>query len=352
MGVNVLRLLDCIAKYSKGACLSNVDLPHRQTSNAKQEVVKMSIHNSSFINLSVQTSNVKQAYCTVSEYKHTSVQAEGLFAEKFIEHCQDTFVPIYRRVSEQYWNNSIYGNVRRPYYMCNHDVGLAEYYVPTVLNGDGFVQKHRIVVSVLPELDMNIYESEVGKLTKPLSTPMGIIDSTTIFVVAPKVTRQHAFKVWKEKFKAMLKIKRVAGCFAIPIIHPDPEIAFKKLLSHLTNFWNKRIKAFLDKLKIQAWQYDYNFKNIVSLLPKVIENYSNQIVYCLRSMIAHFAYFEDCLKGAFKRLGELSMLKMRIFDTARRLAETVSLLDVRERLKITERFEECLAVTCVVKDYG
>jgi hypothetical protein len=284
-----------------------------------KEVIKMRKCNSSLISLSIQKN------------KHVLVGTEGLFAEKFIELCQDTFVQIYRKVSESYWNNSIYGNVRRPYYMCDHDFGVAEYYVPTVLNGEGFIQCHRIVVSVLPELDDNIYESEIYRLTRPLSPPMGIIDSTTIFVVAPKVTRRHAFRVWKEKFKAMLKIKRVAGCFTIPIISSDPEIAFKKLLAHLTNFWNKRINAFLNRLKVQAWQYDYNIKNLLSNTYRVIENCDRQIIHCLRSMIAHFLYFAEGFTKILKSIGKLSEIKAQIMEIAQNLTDLIHFLEPKER---------------------
>jgi hypothetical protein len=270
-----------------------------------------------------------------SRHELNAMPSEGLFAERFMELCQDWFAPLYKRVSEPLWNNGIYANIRRAYYTCRFDVGVAEYYVPTVLNGEGFIQCHRIVVMVLPELDKDRYEGEIVRLISPLSEPLGIIDSTTIFVVAPKVTRQHAFKVWKEKFKAMLKIKRIAGCFAIPIVSSAPEVAFKKLLGHLKNFWEKRIRAFLDKLRIQPWQYNYKIRNLISSALKVIENYDSQIVYCLKSMVLHLVYFEDGLCEMLKFIGSLNIMK--------------SLVDVLRTLKppMREKLKKSVLITCV-----
>jgi len=278
-----------------------------------------------------------------------AVPSEGLFAEGFLELCQGFFAPMYRRVSSAWWNNGVYGAVKRAYYMCNFDVGVAEYYVPTVLNGENFMQCHRIVVAVLPELDEEKYEGEINRLVRPLSMPLGFIDSETIFVVAPKVTRQHAFKVWREKFKAMLKIKRFGRRFVIPIVSPSPEIAFKKLLSHLKNFWQKRVEAFLDKLGIQPWMYDYKVRNLLSNTIKVIENFNYQITYCLKSMVAHLIVFEDGLYEALKAIGRLNILKSRVMDVAKRLTEALDVISVERRESLLAKLEECLMITCVIK---
>jgi hypothetical protein len=270
---------------------------------------------------------------------------EEMFAKRFIELCQEYFATLHKRVSEYFWNNSVYGTVKRAYYMCNFDVGLAEYYVPTVINGECFMQCHRIVVSILPELDSEIYEGEITRLIRPLSPRLGFIDSTTIFIVAPKVTKQHAFMVWKEKRKAMLKIKNVHGCFVIPIIHQVPEIAFKKLMNHIKNFWDKRVKAFLDKLKIQPWMYDYKIENLFSNTFKVIENYNQQIIYCIKSMAAHLVYFMKGLTNAIKLISKLNNDKTKIVETALRLAEAFNVLEPEKRELVLEKLNECLMIT-------
>jgi hypothetical protein len=276
-----------------------------------------------------------------------------LFAERFMELSQGYFAPLYKRVSESLWDNGVYGSVKRAYYTCKFDVGVAEYYVPTVLNGEGFMQSHRIVILVLPELDKETYEGEILRLLRPLSPPLGFIDSVTIFVVAPKVTKQHAFQVWKDKFKAMLKIKRVCGCFAIPIVSPNPEIAFKKLIGHIRNFWEKRVKAFLDRLKIQPWMYDYKVKNLISNTYKVIEIYDRQIMYCLKSMVAHLVYFVDGLAEALRAVGEINAMKGRVMDVARRLFEAMDVLEPEKREMLLVRLEDCLLFTHVrLRDAG
>jgi hypothetical protein len=279
-----------------------------------------------------------------------TIPSEGLFAERFMELCQDYFATLYRRVSERIWNNGVYSYVKAAYYTCKFDVGVAEYHVPTVLNGENFMQYYRIAISVVPELDEETYWSEALRLVKVISPPMGWNDSGTIFIVAPKVTRKHAFQVWKEKHKGMLKIKRVAGWLVIPIVSPSPEVALKKLLTHVAHFWRARVKGFLRKLNVEPWQYDYDEKNILYYLPKVIENYSSQIIYCLRSMVAHLLYFMDRLKEVLNAIARLGDMKRKVMDAARRLAEALNVLEPRKREEVLAKLRECLLVTCVIAD--
>jgi hypothetical protein len=284
---------------------------------------------------------------SVPAHAQSTIPSEGLFAERFMELCQDYFATLYRRVSEQIWNNGVYSYVRAAYYTCNFSNGVAEYHVPTVLNGENFMQYYRIAISVVPELDEETYWTEALRLVKVISPPMGFNDSGTIFIVAPKVTRKHAFQVWKEKRYGMLKIKRVAGWLVIPIVSPSPEIALKKLITHVTHFWQARVKGFLRKLNVEPWQYDYDVKNLLYSLPKVIENYSSQIIYCLRSMVAHLLYFMDRLRDALRAIGRLNEMKSKVMDVARRLAEALNVLEPKKREEVLAKLGECLLVTHV-----
>lgn len=287
----------------------------------------------------------KQIYKLYNEKTNiNSFSDEKMFAERFFELTQNYFIPLYKKVSQPIWNNGIYMNLAKPYYTCYFCIGVAEHYIPTVLNSEGYMQFHRVVIAVLDELDEKSYEDEIQQLLKPLNRPMGLIDSTTIFVIAPKVTKEHAIKVWKEKKKGMLKIKRIKDALAIPIVSPCPEVAFKKLLSFIKNFWDKRVKAFLEKLKILPYMYDYDVRYLFSNTLKVIENYDSQITYCLKNMVAHLIYFMDGLKEALKAIGKLNIAKKRILDIADRLTQVLSIIEPEKREYTIAKLQECLTL--------
>jgi len=214
--------------------------------------------------------------------------------------------------------------------------------VPTALNGENIMQFYRIVVSILPEVDEGIYEGEARRLLTPFTSPAGIIDSATVFIVAPKVTREHALKVKRLKRKAMLKIKRVGRAFVIPIVSECAEVAFRKIVKHIVNFWHKRVQAFLNALKIQPWQYGYKVENVLSItinyFNRVIEKYNPQIIHVLRSMVAHFTYFRSCLAEALRSIGKINEVKAKLS----RFAEVIHVLDWAKRDEIVRKIEECI----------
>jgi hypothetical protein len=273
--------------------------------------------------------------------------APSLYGERVLELCQDAFVPVYERVGRRYWNNGIYADVKHPYYMANHDLGLGEYYVPTVLNGENIIQTHRIVVSVQPELDTESFEREVQRLAKPLRTPLGKIDSETLFIIAPKISEKQRSRLRRLGKKAYIRNRRFGYRFATPIITESPEIAVKKLMERLTHFWQKRVKAFLERVKLQAWMYDYKVKNLLSNTILVLEEYDSNIKHSLRSMVAHLLFFEERLREAFRGIGRLNGLKMRVFAVSERISSMLSLLDEHDKRKVLAKLEECLALSCV-----
>ncbi|MCD6325146.1 hypothetical protein J7L97_02530 [Candidatus Bathyarchaeota archaeon] len=255
----------------------------------------------------------------------------GFYVDGLMELLQEDFAPIHKRVTEYYWNNNVYGNVKRPYGYYDFDQGIREAYIPTVLNGENLMQFNRIVMSILPELDEEIYEGEIKRLLRPFTSPMGIIDSTTIFIVAPKCTEEHRRKVARLKRKAMLRTKRYGSTFVYPIISPIPEVAFRKIKAAIVRFWEHRIKKFLEKLKVQPYQYDYKFENIITNTIQVLERYNKQIINNLKSMVAHFLWFKKHLKIALQKIAELSLLKQKVFKTAEKIASILDVLPAEDR---------------------
>jgi len=116
----------------------------------------------------------------------------GAYAESILEKLQDVFAPMFRGVHERFWGSGVYACVRRPYIHVDWDHGLAEYYVPTALNGENIMQYHRIVVSIYPYMDHELEKSELVRLKMPIKPLAGRIDSESIILVAPKVSDSYA----------------------------------------------------------------------------------------------------------------------------------------------------------------
>jgi hypothetical protein len=278
-----------------------------------------------------QMEDIKVSYASDAPTAPSALQ--GYFAERLMELCQERFATLYKRVSEGIWNNGVYSFQRRPYYLASLDVGVLEYYVPTVLGGENFLRFNRIDITVVPELDEAVFEREAESMRRPLVSPAGIEDSSTGFVVAPRVTEDHARRVRTLGKRGMLKIRKFGRTFVVPIVAKTPEEAFRKILSHIVNFWEKRVRAFLEKLKIQPWQYDYKVTNLLSNTIRVIENYDSRIRYSLKAMVAHLAYFREGLE----RVGDLIRTVEHLKSLIRPLYRTV-----KEATRLVERLPEGL----------
>jgi len=270
------------------------------------------------------------------------------YQERLFELVQDYFVPMYNKIDRKLWNNQIYASVKRPYYTTLFEYGIAEYYIPTTNNVDGGVQYYRVAFAVVPKLDEGKYENACEFVKRPLSTPPGKVDSTTIFVVGREVTEEHKRKVREQGKKAMLKIKQKGDCFCIPIVAPSPEVAFRKIMKHISHFWDGRVKAFLEKLGVQPWIYGGRIKNLLALLRnntiKVIERVSETIKHSLESMVAHLVYFMDGLSMTQKLIAKLNMAIQRVHETAKQVAERVSLLNPFDRERVLAKLQECLII--------
>ena len=131
-------------------------------------------------------------YETMETPRREVIFPHGAYAESILEKLQDVFAPMFRGVHERFWGSGVYACVRRPYIHVDWDQGLAEYYVPTALNGENIMQYHRIVVSIYPYMDHGLEKSELVRLKMPIKPPAGRIDSESIILVAPKVSDSYA----------------------------------------------------------------------------------------------------------------------------------------------------------------
>ena len=152
----------------------------------------------------------KETPCSKAIFPH------GAYAERILENLQGVFAPMYGRVHERFWGSGAYACVRRPYYHVDWDQGLAEYYVPTVLNGENIMQYHRIIVSIYPYMDHGLEKSELGRLKTPIKPPTGRIDSESIILVAPKVSDSYARERRRSiRYRDCMTILRYLRCKGI-----------------------------------------------------------------------------------------------------------------------------------------
>jgi len=315
----------------------------------------------------------------------------GVFVEELVEMLMDTFAPMYQKVYRPLWNNGVYSEVKRPYYYVDHDSGILEFYVPTCLNGEGFMQYNRIVVRVLPELDLEVWNSERRSLEHPFTSPAGLIDSESIFLVAPSATeewkrrfeaekrmevarffrekgldrnprrltseeleelrrRKHSV-FWRVKVRGGIRHRNKKGYMTYFIIRKSAQQAYMAIMQRLKKFWEKRVKGLLEKVNVEPYHYDYKLENIPSTNGPLIEWVYPTIKHNLHSMVKTFIWFRDAVKSALREIKALALLKSRVLPLINELKKDVKyLLNRRKNGEI--RFELPSEVVALAEALG
>lgn len=276
---------------------------------------------------------------TQKEKKHPAYRIQvpfSIWRTRVLEILQTVFSPMYRHVWQNNWNNSIFGNMRKPYIYCDFEQGIYEVYMPTVIDAENRLHYWRIIVKAYDEIDRETVEINQNNLRTPYTRPVGIIDSETICHIAKTTTPELKHKLrclWKAGgrrawFKGLLrgfKHDKRKGYFTPIIVHESPDIAIKRLLSLLGNFLRKRIVALLKKLKLQTWMFEeYLTKRHNNSLLMLIEKYSSVIRNIVKSFIESFDWLSMKLKDLYAEIGRQNVQKQKIKPLMREIRETVA----------------------------
>ena len=293
--------------------------------------------------------NVQQEYLNLirQERKGAPIQVPyGMWQTRVLEILQTVFSPMYRNVWEQNWNNSVFAGMKRPYYFCDFENGVYEIYIPTVMDATNNMHYWRIIVKTYDEIDEESMKANQTALLSPYISPMGYIDSETIVHLAQQTTpeyKQKLAKAWKEGgrplwFKTLLrgfKHRHKRGYFTPIVIHQSPDIAVKRLLSFLRNFWKKRIVAFLKKLKLQDWMFQgYLVKRgQQSLLILLLEKYSFVIRNIAKNMLESYDWLSFKLKDLYSEIGRQNVQKTKIRPLLTQIRQTVDVFRKNNSLR-------------------
>lgn len=213
----------------------------------------------------------------------------GPFSDQIIGLGATALSPMYVRVFKQYWDNATYSRMKRNYYASSYEQGTLEYYIPTFMDVERNMKYHRIVIATTPQLDKNSLVREAHKHLETRSiTPAGIIDSTTIFMVSPRLSRRG--------FIHSRKLSET--CYACPIVTASPELALKRILKILSTFYTRRIKAMVGAFNLESCFSDWrgSFNATLLYITSIIEQIHRDIANGLSCLLHSLNWFKYKLK--------------------------------------------------------
>lgn len=236
----------------------------------------------------------------------------GSYTDRLLELCNETFSTLYYNVLKRYWHdNKFMAKMPRNYAFTNWRKGIYEVYIPTRDEPACNLQYYRVAVKILPELDRDISKTESAAMRKLQIRPNGVLDSELIVLMAEK--RSEKAKKERQFLRGFKHVKK-PGYLTAQIITNIPEIAFKRMLTLISKFIEKRIDKLLEKMDFQPWQYDFKEKQqfYYSYLFSLIERFSHLIATTLRSFSHVLYWVNGKIKAVKREIGRQSMLKMAI----------------------------------------
>lgn len=217
------------------------------------------------------------------------------FKECFLERAQQTFVPMYRKVHEKYYNNTVFSLMKRPYVYCSFEEGVAEYYIPTLINPENMLQYHRIVIKTFEVLEEQKIRDEVKNLKKQIQKAPGIVDSETIILAARKTNVRKIIRGFRHNLMAK-------GRMTLIVVAEKPKAAWLRALSLIKKFWSLRAKKLGETLKVGCellsalLTNDINSSSIKNSINKIIRSETLQNGFL--NMVSTVVFLADMLKIA------------------------------------------------------
>jgi len=206
----------------------------------------------------------------------------------------------------------MHARMTRSYHTTEWNEGVYEVNIPTFVHLDGNnLGYSRIIIKVLPEIDTQTAHEQAIECFRHRADPAGVIDSELICLVAPR----KSARAWRRKEKLIRGFKQepkpgyLTGVFIGP-----PEICMLRIGKVVANFLKKRIKALLEKLKMEPWQCDYKgeehlyYTNVCS----IIESFSYVIATSLRCLSHSLNWILMKMRGLKQEIGRQNVLKMAI----------------------------------------
>lgn len=265
----------------------------------------------------IELDSNKQETDNATKYKYFSDAPEIPYSEyvsNILQQANTSFSVMYHKIFKQYWHDGKFtARMSQNYVFTDWQKGVYEVFIPTREDPTANLSFFRIAIKVLEKADSETVKAESTAMQRPFKMPMGIIDSELIVLVAPHLKRRGFIRGFRHVNKK--------GYLTAVVVSTIPEIAFKRILHLLVNFFDKRVTKFLEALGFNApWQYDYKERSMLYYTYNIIERFSHSIGLTLKTLSHSLGWFKNQLKDVYREIGRQNMAKMA-FQTLNKAKE-------------------------------
>ena len=256
----------------------------------------------------------------------------GNFTDKILQYANETFSVLHRRFLKEIWgNNSTTAKLHHNQCRTNWQNGTYEVYIPTRDDPNMNLRYSRIAIQVLPEISNATKRAEAYRLQQDTEKPLGVVESELLILVAYQQSQAGIVK----GFKHQTQPGYFTGIFVSR--QRSPELIWKRILDHITNFIQKRLDGLMRSLKLETWIWKWTQKTLgISTINTILEKYSLSIRQSAFTFLKLYQHFIDKMKLILHEIGIQNTAKGK---TSREIRSEIEILISALRLKVKEEQE-------------
>lgn len=222
----------------------------------------------------------------------------GEFTDQLLQHANTTFSTLHHKFLKEIWgDNNTTRKLHHNQVYTNWQEGTYECYIPTRDSTEFNLEFMRVAIQVQPLNSNDSKHQEAYKLAEPIKTPHGKIESELLILIAPHQDRWGLVKGFKHRNKP--------GYFTAVFTNTSPDIIWKRVLDHITNFIQKRLDGLMKSLKIEPWIWKWHQqKEHLSLYYSILEHFSFVI---RQSAFTFLRLYQAFTKDMKLLLGEIGL---------------------------------------------
>ncbi len=231
-------------------------------------------------------------------HSHRNQFEFGKYADSILEKANNTFSVIHNKFLKERWgNNRDCAKLRHNQCFTDWENGRYEVYIPTRDNVTKNLSYYRIAIQVQSIVSNENKKQDAEELSHHMKEPLGEVESELLILVAP---RQHHWGLVKA-----FKHRNAPGYFTAIFVNSSPEIVWKRVLCHIANFIEKRLKGLFMSLGLseRLWEYRQNTEGYLLYYSYTLAHFSMTIRQSAHTFLWLFSHLRKCLKQTFKEIG-------------------------------------------------
>ncbi len=269
----------------------------------------------------------------------------GAFTDQLLGYANQTFSTLHHKFLKQIWgDNSTTAKLHHNQCRTDWQKGVYEIFIPTRDDPNMNLRYSRIAIQILPEISNATKRTEAYRLQQDTETPLGVLESELLVLVAYRQTQTGIVKGFKHDNRK--------GYFTGVFVsrQRSPELIWKRIIDHIANFFQKRLDGLMNSLGFETWVWKWLQKKLsCSNMNAILERFSLTIRQSVFTFLRLWQHLYEQMKLILSEIGIQNVAKSK---TTREMREEIAILQKALGIRIQQEASQDIERIVQVCGYG